>query len=123
MSRQGTYSGEGDIVVLCAYLGQLSEIRKQLANEVTTVLDERDLVAMADAEEAAQEEKVQNGQTPTIGVEHVKVSRRVYVYSLLYYLATNSRCLLSRSLLRTVDNFQVNTNKTFPTRIKLTLLS
>jgi hypothetical protein len=75
--RQGIYSGEGDIVVLCAYLGQLSEIRKQLANEVTTVLDERDLVAMADAEEAAQEDRVLNGQTPTVGVEHVKVSHRV----------------------------------------------
>ena len=48
--RQGCYGKSGDIVVLCAYLGQLMQIRKALASEVTTVIDERDAQAIMDLE-------------------------------------------------------------------------
>jgi hypothetical protein len=81
--RQGTYSQKGDIVVLCAYLGQLTEIRKQLANEVTTIMDERDLIALADKEEAALEQNTDDHQPQpslAVQVEHAKVSQQVYAF-------------------------------------------
>lgn len=67
--RQGPYSEEGDIVVLCAYLGQLARMRDALSNKVAVVIDERDQRDLADRE--AEREDV----GPT--VEHVKVTRRV----------------------------------------------
>ncbi|KAI0812709.1 P-loop containing nucleoside triphosphate hydrolase protein [Irpex lacteus] len=77
--RQGPYSEEGDIVVLCAYLGQLARMRDALSNKVAVVIDERDQRDLADRE--AEHEEVIG---PTI--EHIKVTRRVR--------------------LRTIDNFQ-----------------
>ena len=73
--RQGVYNQDGDIVVLCAYLGQLAEIRRQLANEVVTVVDDRDMVKLAEVEEAGQDT---TDHTPlSVTVEKVQVSRRV----------------------------------------------
>ncbi|KAG2153743.1 uncharacterized protein EDB93DRAFT_1134566 [Suillus bovinus] len=80
--RQGCYSEEGDIVVLCAYLGQLAKLRDALANEVAIVIDERDQAALADQEGDNEEDDLNGGIT----IEHVKVTRRVR--------------------LRTVDNYQ-----------------
>ena len=41
--RQGEYNGQGDIAVLCAYLGQLQEVRAALQSlKVTVAVDERD---------------------------------------------------------------------------------
>ncbi|TFK44429.1 hypothetical protein BDQ12DRAFT_672980 [Crucibulum laeve] len=77
--RQGCYSQEGDIVVLCAYLGQLARVRDALSDTVAVVIDERDMEALAEREE----EYVLDAETH---VEHVKVSKRVR--------------------LRTVDNYQ-----------------
>ncbi|KAI0779559.1 hypothetical protein C8Q74DRAFT_1217042 [Fomes fomentarius] len=79
--RQGPYSTEGDIVVLCAYLGQLSRLREALSNEVAVVLDERDQAELDDRN--AEDEDVTQSRA---AFERVKVSRRV--------------------LLRTIDNFQ-----------------
>ncbi|KAG8861659.1 hypothetical protein FRB96_002616 [Tulasnella sp. 330] len=82
--RQGTYSQEGDIVVLCAYLGQLVKIRKALAHEVTIVIDERDAIQLADDE---AQENIAGGEKLQGNIaKQVEVTRRV--------------------LLRTVDNFQ-----------------
>lgn len=78
-NRQGVYNEEGDIVVLCAYLGQLSEIRKHLASEVITVMDDRDLSKLAEAEEAGQSEAHAEKPLLSVTVERVQVSRRVYV--------------------------------------------
>jgi superfamily I DNA and/or RNA helicase len=79
--RQGCYSEEGDIVVLCAYLGQLARVRDALANEVAVVIDGRDQVALAD-----QEADTEETSDPSPGVERVRVVQRVR--------------------LRTVDNYQ-----------------
>ncbi|EKM54252.1 uncharacterized protein PHACADRAFT_174761 [Phanerochaete carnosa HHB-10118-sp] len=79
--RQGPYSAEGDIVVLCAYLGQLARMRDALAQKVTVVIDERDQRDLADRE--ADQEDLGDDVTT---VEHVKVTRRVR--------------------LRTIDNYQ-----------------
>lgn len=76
--RQGTYSQEGDIVVLCAYLGQLAKLRDALSEAVAVVIDERDQEALAEKDEERDDLETH--------VEHVKVSRRVR--------------------LRTVDNYQ-----------------
>lgn len=46
---QGCYGGKNDIVVLCAYLGQLAKIRDVLSKEVSIVIDERDEDAMVNA--------------------------------------------------------------------------
>ncbi|KAH9951524.1 P-loop containing nucleoside triphosphate hydrolase protein [Amylocystis lapponica] len=80
--RQGPYSAEGDIVVLCAYLGQLARVRDALSNEVAIVIDERDQAELDDRD-ADKDDSILDKQGV---VEHVKVSRRVR--------------------LRTVDNYQ-----------------
>ena len=69
---QGPYSAEGDIVVLCAYLGQLSRLRDALANEVAVVLDERDKAELDD-QNAEAEDITQLSSS----FERVKVTRRV----------------------------------------------
>ena len=41
--RQGVYNNQGDIAVLCAYLGQLQKVRTELRSlKVTVAVDERD---------------------------------------------------------------------------------
>ncbi|KIJ68146.1 hypothetical protein HYDPIDRAFT_107807 [Hydnomerulius pinastri MD-312] len=79
--RQGCYSSEGDIVVLCAYLGQLARLRDALGSEVAVIIDERDQAALADQEGDKGEDDLSTG-----GIEHVKVTKQVR--------------------LRTVDNYQ-----------------
>ncbi|KAG9309778.1 hypothetical protein JVU11DRAFT_10152 [Chiua virens] len=81
--RQGCYSSEGDIVVLCAYLGQLARLRDALGSEVAVVIDERDQAALDDRE-AEQEEATDAVAGGSI--QHVQVTSRVR--------------------LRTVDNYQ-----------------
>lgn len=49
--RQGRYTKAGDIVVLCAYLGQLVKLRKALSSEVATVIDERDAMQLINYED------------------------------------------------------------------------
>ncbi|OCH91424.1 P-loop containing nucleoside triphosphate hydrolase protein [Obba rivulosa] len=79
--RQGTYSAEGDIVVLCAYLGQLSRLRDALSNEVVVIIDERDQAELDDRNAEVEPEQIEQAS-----VEHVKIPRRVR--------------------LRTIDNYQ-----------------
>ncbi|KAJ7496030.1 hypothetical protein B0H11DRAFT_2171669 [Mycena galericulata] len=79
--RQGCYSEEGDIVVLCAYLGQLARVRDALATEVAVIIDGRDKENLAEQEEEMLERGDDLGK-----VEHVKVTKRVR--------------------LRTIDNYQ-----------------
>ncbi|KAG8920879.1 hypothetical protein FRC02_000584 [Tulasnella sp. 418] len=81
--RQGKYSGDRDIIVLCAYLGQLSLIRKELSKEVMTVIDERDAIQLIDHEENADPASLIDSD---VVAEKVNVSKRVVI--------------------RTVDNFQ-----------------
>lgn len=69
---QGCYSQEGDIVVLCAYLGQLAHVRDALSSEVAVVIDGRDQTALADQE---ADDEVNN--TLDIAVERVRVDKRV----------------------------------------------
>ncbi|KAJ7045696.1 hypothetical protein C8F04DRAFT_1065834 [Mycena alexandri] len=78
--RQG-YSDEGDIVVLCAYLGQLARVRDALRNEVAVIIDGRDKENLAEQEEEIIEDRPDQSQ-----VEQVQVTKRVR--------------------LRTVDNYQ-----------------
>ncbi|KAJ7497553.1 hypothetical protein FB451DRAFT_1211927 [Mycena latifolia] len=77
--RQGCYSEDGDIVVLCAYLGQLARVRDALGNEVAVIIDGRDKENLAE-----QEEEEFESDGPHIA--HVQVTKRVR--------------------LRTVDNYQ-----------------
>jgi hypothetical protein len=60
---------------LCAYLGQLARVRDALANEVAVVIDDRDQMALAD-----QEAETEDASDPTIGVERVRVSQRVWSF-------------------------------------------
>ncbi|KAG8902433.1 hypothetical protein FRC01_009576, partial [Tulasnella sp. 417] len=79
--KQGKYTRQGDIVVLCAYLGQLAKVRKLLSNEVATVIDERDAVQLIN-----HEDNDEAAEILVDSAEQVQVSKRI--------------------LLRTVDNFQ-----------------
>ncbi len=95
-SRQGPYSTEGDIVVLCAYLGQLSRLREALSNEVAVVLDERDQAELDDRN--AEDEDVTQSRA---AFERVKVSRRVskaFVQETDFYLMRVSRFCSARSI-------------------------
>lgn len=60
--KQGSYSGPGDIAVLCAYLGQLQKVRAALRDlKIAVSLDERDeaeLTRQGLAEEAEFEQVV-----------------------------------------------------------------
>ncbi|KAF5380591.1 hypothetical protein D9615_004617 [Tricholomella constricta] len=76
--RQGCYSQEGDIVVLCAYLGQLARVRDALADLVAVVIDERDQAELADQEGEQTAELLEDSR-----VEHVKISRRVLIITFL----------------------------------------
>ncbi|OAX35179.1 hypothetical protein K503DRAFT_868436 [Rhizopogon vinicolor AM-OR11-026] len=87
--RQGCYSEEGDIVVLCAYLGQLARLRDALANEVAIVIDERDQVALAD-QEGDDEGELSSGIT----IEHVKVTRRVRLRTIDNYQGEEGRIVI-----------------------------
>ncbi|KAG8904211.1 hypothetical protein FRC01_008831, partial [Tulasnella sp. 417] len=77
--KQGKYTRTGDIVVLCAYLGQLAKVRKLLSKDVTTVIDERDAVQLINREE--------KGDATEPQAELTKQTQ-------------------NQVLLRTVDNFQ-----------------
>ena len=80
MRSQGTYSSEGDIVVLCGYLGQLARMRDAFADKVAVVIDERDQVELADreAEVDGYDNDVDDDQVlQTTNVEQVKVTKRV----------------------------------------------
>lgn len=68
--RQGEYNDQGDIAVLCAYLGQLQKVRAALRLlKVTVALDERDEVQLVKQGLQAEDE------TPT--VEEVAVVKHV----------------------------------------------
>lgn len=83
--RQGPYKMEGDIVILCAYLGQMIEIRDMLKGKVEVIIDERDqeqlAKTMGDDEDTAAPNLLPN-----------TVARTVSLNNQIY--------------LRTVDNFQ-----------------
>lgn len=74
--RQGVYAKSGDIIVLCAYLGQLIKIRDALSKEVTTVIDERDAVQLIDHEEQSADDH-DSTMMPGATAEKVQVSQRV----------------------------------------------
>ncbi|KAL5531131.1 hypothetical protein ACEPAG_4007 [Sanghuangporus baumii] len=76
--RQGCYSSEGSIVVLCTYLGQLARVRDALKTEMTVVIDERDQDAL---EKHEGDDNYDNGVT----VERVHVTQRVRVRSVDNY--------------------------------------
>ena len=88
-SSQGCYSQDGDIVVLCAYLGQLAKVRDALSKEVAVVIDERDQAALEDQE---GEESKETGVN--IGVEHIQVSKRV-IHTGLDYDQNETDCRIS----------------------------
>ncbi|KLO14620.1 P-loop containing nucleoside triphosphate hydrolase protein [Schizopora paradoxa] len=78
--RQGTYSAEGGVVVLCGYLGQLAKVRDALSSEVVVLIDERDQKELADRENDTEVEQ----ESATIS--RVPINKRVRI--------------------RTVDNYQ-----------------
>nr|GAT43007.1 predicted protein [Mycena chlorophos] len=77
--RQGCYSEEGDIVVLCAYLGQLARVRDAFGSlsEIAVLIDGKDKQDLNDEEGELDDQA---------HIEHVKVTKRVR--------------------LRTIDNYQ-----------------
>jgi hypothetical protein len=68
--RQGEYSGQGDIAVLCAYLGQLQKVRAELRSlKVTVAVDERD------EDQLVKQGLQEDHETP--GIEEVLVTKHV----------------------------------------------
>lgn len=71
--RQGCYTQDGDIVVLCTYLGQLARMRDALRGEVAVVIDERDQEALADQDDSGQDSEAEGEGH----IERVEVTKRV----------------------------------------------
>ena len=68
--RQGEYNNQGDIAVLCAYLGQLQKVRAALRSlKVTVAVDERD------EDQLARQGLQDEDETPSI--EEVMVAKHV----------------------------------------------
>ena len=68
--RQGEYNNQGDIAVLCAYLGQLQKLRAALRSlKVTVAVDERDEAQLV--KQGLQDDD----ETPL--VEEVEVAKHV----------------------------------------------
>jgi hypothetical protein len=68
--RQGEYNSQGDIAVLCAYLGQLQKVRAALRSlKITVAVDERDEDQLV--KQGLQDED----ETPSI--EEVMVAKHV----------------------------------------------
>lgn len=65
--RQGEYNGEGDIAVLCAYLGQLQKVRQALKDlKIAVAVDERD-----------EEQLMKQGIDDEVSFEQVIVAKHV----------------------------------------------
>lgn len=68
--RQGVYNSQGDIAVLCAYLGQLQKVRHELRElKVTVAVDERD------EDQLVRQGLQDEDETPSI--EEVSVAKHV----------------------------------------------
>ena len=69
--RQGVYNGQGDIAVLCAYLGQLQKVRAALRDlKIAVAVDERD------AEQLAR----QGMEEDNVEYEEVLVTKHVSIF-------------------------------------------
>ena len=72
--RQGVYNGQGDIAVLCAYLGQLQKVRAAL----------RDLKIAVSVDERDAEQLVRQGLDEEVEFEEVLVTKHVsHAYAVL----------------------------------------
>lgn len=72
--RQEEYSGQGDIAVLCAYLGQLQKVRQALRDlKIAVAVDERD-----------EQQLVHQGLDDETTFEEVNVAKRVSLCHLLF---------------------------------------
>ncbi|KAG6830463.1 hypothetical protein H0H92_000616 [Tricholoma furcatifolium] len=98
MRPQGCYSHEGDIVVLCAYLGQLARVRDALADLVAVVIDERDQAELNDRE--SEEELID-----ATHVEHVKVAKKVRLRTIDNYQGEEAKIIIL-SLVRNAGNLE-----------------
>lgn len=65
--RQGAYNGEGDIAVLCAYLGQLQKVRAAL----------RDLKIAVSVDERDEEQLAKQGLEEEVAFQEVAVAKQV----------------------------------------------
>ncbi|BEJ11583.1 hypothetical protein CspHIS471_0200430 [Cutaneotrichosporon sp. HIS471] len=84
--KQGCYSQEGDIVILCAYLGQMLEIRERLKGKVTIIVDERDQEKLTKAFGDGDDEDATSIPLSGTTAKQVDANKQIF--------------------LRTVDNFQ-----------------
>ena len=77
--RQGSYSREGDIAVLCAYLGQLQKVRAALRDlKIAVAVDDRDA-----------EQLVRQGIDEDVEFEEVVVAKHVRFLPLPSYFAAH----------------------------------
>ncbi|KAF8639511.1 hypothetical protein AX17_001416 [Amanita inopinata Kibby_2008] len=100
--RQGCYSQEGDIVVLCAYLGQLARVRDALSHHVAIVIDERDQEALNDQQEGDVVEESK--------IEHIQISKRVRLRTVDNYQGEEAKIVIL-SLVRNAGGYEDETRQ------------
>ncbi|KAI0071801.1 hypothetical protein K474DRAFT_1630013 [Panus rudis PR-1116 ss-1] len=93
--KQGTYSGPGDIAVLCAYLGQLQKVRAALRDlKIAVSLDERD-----------EQELVRQGLEEEATVEEVLVAKHVRLGTVDIFQGQEAKVVIV-SLVRNTGSFE-----------------
>ncbi|KAH9923478.1 uncharacterized protein BXZ73DRAFT_50943 [Epithele typhae] len=111
--RQGCYNAEGDIAVLCAYLGQLQKVRAALAGlKITVALDERDqdqLVRQGIDEEQAEFEEVLVAKHLRLGTVDIFQGReaKIVIVSLVRNSGKSDSSTASIGFLKSVNRINV----------------
>ncbi|KAF6760156.1 hypothetical protein DFP72DRAFT_1063222 [Ephemerocybe angulata] len=104
--RQGCYSQEGDIVVLCAYLGQLAKVRDALRGLVAVVIDERDQTELADCDEEQVEFSQIQPSQPRWGCDSIDnfqgEEARIVILSLVRNAGPSDQAGIQGGLKRTI---------------------
>ncbi|GJJ08042.1 hypothetical protein Clacol_002249 [Clathrus columnatus] len=100
--KQGTYSGPGDIVVLCAYLGQLQRVRQALRDlKISVSVDERDEEQLA--------KQGMEGDTSLSTFEEVVVAKHIRLGTVDIYQGQEAKIVIV-SLVRNTGNFDTQSS-------------
>lgn len=87
--RQGEYNNQGDIAILCAYLGQLQRLRAALRSlKVTVAVDERDEDQLV--RQGLQDEDERPSIEEVVVARHVSWKREIFGAS--PHLGYDHRC-------------------------------
>ncbi|KAI0092232.1 hypothetical protein BDY19DRAFT_929008 [Irpex rosettiformis] len=93
--RQGVYNGEGDIAVLCAYLGQLQKVRAALRDlKIAVSIDERD-----------EDQLAKQGLEEEVAFQEVTVAKHIRLGTVDIFQGQEAKIVIV-SLVRNTGTFE-----------------